>query len=166
VRRFAAWTVGLLPILLAAQLSLAYVLTMQQRIDVRHAAGDWLIENAARRSKVAATLGFRGDRTYTPRLRKPRFHRLEWLMLRKGSDAGEYLGAELDYVVTTDYAMHHSRCENADLFFAHLGDPAHFSLAARFEPAWSPFRLADRLAPPPPDLLYSQLRFYIYAKQH
>jgi len=166
VRRFAALTVGLLPILLAGQLSLAYVLTMQQRIDVRHAAGDWLIENAAPRSLVGATLGFRGDRTYTPRLRRPPSFGSERLMMREGYDAGQYVGAELDYVVTTDYAIHYSRCENADLFFAHLRDPAHFALAASIEPAWSPFRLADWLAPPPPDLLYSQLRFYIYEKQH
>jgi hypothetical protein len=152
-------------IIFTMQLSLAYVLSMQIEEDPRYRVGTWLNEHALPNSLVGVTVNYKEDRSFGPRLMPGRSLKEVKLRLYGAHDLSNYLDMDLDFIVTSDFSVHHGQGEEAWQFFQSLFNDEAYKLVHLEKRGILPVSIPLLLdLSPPSDYYYTNPVFYVFAR--
>ncbi len=152
-------------IIFTMQLSLAYVLSMQIEEDPRYRVGTWLNEHALPNSLVGVTVNYKEDRSFGPRLTPGRSLKEVKLRLYGAHDLSNYLDMDLDFIVTSDFSVHHGQGEEAWQFFQSLFNDEAYKLVHLEKRGILPVSIPLLLdLSPPSDYYYTNPVFYVFAR--
>lgn len=157
--------VALGSIIFTMQLSLVYVLSMQIEKDPRYAVGAWLNKHALPNSQVGVTANYKEDRSFGPRLTPGHSLKEVKLRLYGAHDLSNYLAMDLDYIVTSDYSVHHNQGGKARKFFQSLFNGEAYTLVHLEKRKILPVSIPLLLdLSPPSDYYYTNLIYYVFAR--